>query len=182
MAVLKEWVNERTGAVIARVTDVGFHINGGARFSGITDPLGGVAECWGQTDAEGIAFIEQEEESVALTGQLFVNWQAPLPQGALVYACHARMYDAAFGGGTSVAVGVGPAATPAKYINMTPIPDFPDVIAPVLFPNGWTPLAGDEQLRVNACTAAGAMGDTPWASGTCRCRAYYMIPRDLLEY
>jgi len=178
MATLKEWQSPSTGIILARVTDGGFHMNGGYRASGQKNPTGSKLWNWGKTATEGFQFYHFDI-TVATAGVLFVN-AFTIPAGAIVWACQLRVIDTTFAGGTTNGVGLGPVGSPEKYERGAQIPDFPTGNVPsVLLPNGLTALGADELVRVNGVESGVGMGDTVHTAGMVRARVVVEITQPL---
>lgn len=197
MATLKEWQSPVSGKILARATDDALLINGDSFWSDVAYPAfipqGSATvvpddaryewyhEQWGAGPSEGLVRVIADEQKMLNGGvSLFHELQIILPAGALVVAAQNKIMETGFAGGTTTASGLGIASNINKYCNAQNAPDLPNINPkPTPYPNGFTPLAAQETLRLTATTNAGTAGDTPWSSGRCRVRVVYDIALDL---
>lgn len=127
-----------------------------------------VAERFGATATEGMELCVINETSAVLNA-VSTDLTQDLPDGAVLLGGQINVETAVTGGGTTTKIGLGPVADPDKYgltSALTKNAKGDLLIAPAV-------LSGAEDVKINACTDAGAIGDTALTVGTVRIRLYY---------
>jgi hypothetical protein len=135
-----------------------------------------VMRSFGRTMDEGLAIMVIDEIIDVSVGGKTINLTNVVPQGAMLFSVQAHNRSGITAGGTSARVGLGDDSDPDKYKLYKKTIDEQGIADIAL---DGTPLAGDEQITVNACTTGGVLGDSDFANGTIRVRVVYFQIRDL---
>jgi len=133
-----------------------------------------VALRWGATATEGLELRVIDE--VVASGAINNDLTEDIPADAVVLSVQGNVDAALTGGGTTTNVCLGTAGDPDLY---SPTVGALTANAKIDYLPDWAVTSGAVDLQVNACTGAGAAGDTALTVGSFRVRIAYLALNSL---